>query len=248
MIEKTEQKSTKDFYDVIVVFATLIVIFGLYELVGGDWLLWIVGFFLVGFTGYNYYLGWSTSKLLSELSLQQILTIESWGFEIEEPDLNQQISWSEIERVDLTLEPKKVMTFLRKSQEPLLIKEDENVDWYKLLMRLDEFIPVSQEIKIFKEGVLRDSEVCKVCGYKSLVNEECLSCFHEVYNEDLGDVYESEAAYIKEEQLELFSTNDPGEMIRLSFDEETGFEKDTYWKPIVTIEEVKQYSKENYWD
>ena len=220
----------------------------MFSLAENKWPLLTIGVILLIPTLYLLYLERSVDKEYEKLlaEAKTINKIESWGFELEEKDLIQQISWSEIERVELDTD--NTLTFYRREESPISMHPDEYVDWYELLLLLDQYIDVPENISAYKKQLLAETEDCPVCGMKAMWEDTCLCCWADKFDEDLGDIYDSETAYIKEEQLDLFSTDEKGEEIRLVYEEKTSFERSRFWKPSVTVEEVKEYSRELYWD
>ncbi len=71
-------------------------------------------------------------------------------------------------------------------------------------------------------------------------NEACLSCGTDSYSKEEMESFLSEEAYIKQEQLLLFSLREDSESLMFYEDERDGFLKDISWKPIVTEEELRQ--------
>lgn len=243
------KKRTSKYVNVIEWLCTLGVLIAMFSLAENYWSLITLGVILMLPTCYILFVGKSIDKEYEKLleNIKTINRIESWGFELEEKELIQQISWTEIERVELDSD--NTLTFYRRDEKPISMHPDEYVDWYELLLLLDQYIDVPENINAYKKQLLAETEDCPVCGMKAMWEDTCLCCWTDKFDEeDLGDIYESEEDYVKEEQLDLFSTDEKGEEIRLVYDEQTSFERSRFWKPSVTVEEVKEYSRELYWD
>ncbi|MDR2839900.1 MAG: hypothetical protein LBV75_01345 [Paludibacter sp.] len=88
---------------------------------------------------------------------------------------------------------------------------------------------------------------CPVCGFKAVDNDGyCLHCYCEMWNESIKEEFPDQQAYIRENQLEAFATYNQNEKVDF-YEKTTGFEKNTDWKPLVTEDEVLEYSKKEVW-
>ena len=101
----------------------------------------------------------------------------------------------------------------------------------------------------FVENLFKNLKTCPFCGLIAFYNGECLSCFcdlhlYEVLKEDYSGIED----YIQDEQLEIFATYDKNEKFNDFKIKDLLFEQDENWKPLVTKQQVLQYSKENCWD
>lgn len=242
------EKFTSKYFGLLEWSALLVVPIVVYSSSENIWFLAVLLGILLLPAFYMYYINKSADAQYEKWleDAKTINKIENWGFELEEKDLIQQISWSEIERVELDSD--NTLTFYRREETPISMHPDEYVDWYELLLLLDQYIDVPENISAYKKQLLAETEDCPVCGMKAMWEDTCLCCWADKFDEDLGNIYDSEEEYIKKEQLDLFSTDEKGEEIRLVYEEKTSFERNRFWKPSVTIEEVKEYSKELYWN
>ena len=83
---------------------------------------------------------------------------------------------------------------------------------------------------------------CKICGAIAVVEDICRNCESEVWTNKLD---EDELEYLKEAQLDYFSTWQKEDEIDLEIHH---FNKDLNWKLLVAKEEILRYSKEYNWD
>ena len=100
----------------------------------------------------------------------------------------------------------------------------------------------------FVENLFKDLKTCSFCGLIAYHNGECLDCYR---TSNLSEKYLKKhpniEEIIKKEQLELFSTPEKDEIFNDFKIKSLSFKQDENWKPLVTKQEVLQYSKENYW-
>ena len=101
----------------------------------------------------------------------------------------------------------------------------------------------------FAENLFKNLKTCPFCGLVAFYNGECLDCICDLdLYETLKEEYLNIEDYIKDEQLEIFATNDRNEKFNDFKIKSLSFEQDENWKPLVTKQQVLQYSKENCWD
>ena len=73
-------------------------------------------------------------------------------------------------------------------------------------------------------------------------------CASDVWRDELKSDYETEEKYIIENQLDEFATMDKTEKFGNFVLKDTFFKQDPHWKPLVTKEQVLEYSKNEYWE
>ena len=91
-------------------------------------------------------------------------------------------------------------------------------------------------------------EGCRTCGLKAVKDGECKECYSHDPSQELDEEYPNYEAYLREQQMERFSTFEKDEEFGDFKPESDFFEVDPDWKPIVTKEEVLDFSKKEYWE
>jgi len=101
----------------------------------------------------------------------------------------------------------------------------------------------------FVESLFKNLKTCSFCGLVSYYNGRCLNCICSLdfWTEEQKEDYPTIEDYIKEEQLELFATYSRSEIFNEFKMISLSFEQDKNWKPLVSKQQVLQYSKENCW-
>lgn len=118
--------------------------------------------------------------------------------------------------------------------------------WYKILNNIPRTYQ-SLDYNYIDE-LFKDLKTCKVCGMIASNSKECLFCGSEVWNDKLKENYESEEKYIIENQLDEFATVEKTEKFNNFRLKDNFFKQDPNWQPIVTKEQVLEYSKKEYWE
>ena len=89
---------------------------------------------------------------------------------------------------------------------------------------------------------------CKVCGFIALNETKCLSCGCTSWTKELESNYANYEEYVKENQLDFYATMEKEEKFNDFKIFNKDFEFDNKWKPIVTKNEVLEYSEKEYWE
>ena len=77
---------------------------------------------------------------------------------------------------------------------------------------------------------------CKCCGLVAVLDNKCLACGFEKWNNSHLDEYDSEQEYNRENQYDLFEPFGDEE-IDINNAQEQGFDSDASWIPIVKKED-----------
>jgi len=89
---------------------------------------------------------------------------------------------------------------------------------------------------------------CKICGSIAVQDDACLECATPVYDPEFDVDFSSEAEFIKDNQLSWFCLTDEEVPFHDFKHEYDGFDLDPHWKPIVSKQDVLDYSKKYFWD
>ncbi|PWJ43194.1 hypothetical protein [Sediminitomix flava] len=179
------------------------------------------------------------------LNHQQISNINDHGFSLMNNEKENRIYWSDILDIELEKENLVCIRFLNRKKVEI---NNEYSGWYLFLKKIPSSKLKSSKIPDFLEWTYSNLESCQVCGSISMNDQKCLSCHTERFNHDLEDEFETEAEYLRYQQLELFCTYEESEEVDFHEIDNDGFEKDTNWRPLVSEKEVIEYSREHYWD
>lgn len=177
------------------------------------------------------------------IEIKIITDIDDYGFTLYHNQRERRVYWKKVSSIHL--KKNRILLIRLKSLKEIKI-DHEYYRWYALLKKISNSKLKTTEISEFLEKTFRNLSTCKVCGSIAANHTKCLSCGSDCFNDKLGEEFENETAYIKSEQLELFCTMEREEKIDFHEEAKDGFEKDKNWKPIVTNEEVIEYSKTNY--
>ncbi|MFK7950185.1 MAG: hypothetical protein AB8G11_21525 [Saprospiraceae bacterium] len=192
-----------------------------------------------------------TDKILflpkHKIEIQFITKIDKYGFTIYcyGDNIETRYEWQFIEYCKLNDANNLIIKPIKKQEN--IIKIDSERD-FELLSCIPKSKLLDNQIPDFIHQVCSNVTNCKVCGTIAVWSNKCLSCASDVYNAETHDEFENEIDHLKEEQLELFSADDKVEKVDFFNEEETFFERDKNWKPLVTEAEVIAYSKEWNWD
>jgi len=140
--------------------------------------------------------------------------------------------WNEVK--SLTLNNMKLsIDFISKKRKLKLDSRCGN--YYYFLKNIPKGYP-TMNYDFIKE-FFNNLTTCPFCGLIAFEDFSwCLHCGCEAKND------------IREEQLEIFSTMEKDEKFSDFKINNKVFARDENWKPLVTKQEVLQYSKENYWE
>jgi len=96
------------------------------------------------------------------------------------------------------------------------------------------------------------NETCDICGFVSVDKKtfECQICASEKWDDKRMTGYADKKQYVTEEQLFWFSTESSTEKVNFYLPggerNDNKFPKDENWKPLVTENEVIEYSRKNW--
>lgn len=154
------------------------------------------------------------------------------------------VQWLDVVDIDLEDENRLVIRLI--SKEPITI-DYTCIGWYSLIKQIPKSKFKTPSLEQVINQLFADLNFCKICGHKAVNAKKCLSCSNCCFNEEVQMVFEQENDYIKAEQLEWFSTNGEDEFVNFYESETNVFERNNKWKPMVTKEEVIEYSRVNNW-
>lgn len=159
------------------------------------------------------------------------------------PESNQQLSEAELRSIFAGFE-----TADEDSDDDFFTDEDRETDANQIIQELIEISkPVDTNIRLSDEE-LRRHELCQVCGFKAVDPnhpEKCQHCFTETFAYRPSRTVKY-SKWIRKKQLHYFSVYAADEeIVFFRPPSSRGFTPDPEWKPIVSEEEVRQYSKEN---
>lgn len=179
------------------------------------------------------------------ISINSISDIDSKGFTINNNQKSLRLDWDEIKYFKLDQNSNLLIEQNKGKQIKI---EKDYFFWYALLQKTPSSKLINSQIPDYLNRIFEDLKTCPVCGKIALGQEKCLSCKSLTFNNELKEEFANEYEYIKDEQLELFCTDDKHEIVNFYLDDDDGFEIDKRWKPIISEKDVIEYSKENYWD
>ncbi|MFM7853028.1 MAG: hypothetical protein ACKO96_14210 [Flammeovirgaceae bacterium] len=125
--------------------------------------------------------------------------------------------------------------------------------WIKSIVIVTSIICISLlsiPIQSFSKRLTYDT--CDICGFVSVDKQthECQMCVSKEWDDKMMTGYTGKEQYIKEEQLFWFSTESSGEKVNFYLPEgernKNKFPKDENWKPLVTDQEVIEYSRKDW--
>ena len=121
----------------------------------------------------------------------------------------------------------------------------DTAGWYEFISK----IPKSQYINFdysLVPKIYAQLKGCKICGAVAVVENICRNCAGEIWPNEQKQAwgYKNELEYLKEEQLDYFSTWEKEDKIDFNI---LHFEKDLNWALLVTENDLQKYSKENNW-
>jgi hypothetical protein len=179
---------------------------------------------------------------LSVNKLNYLSSVDMSGFTIFKNDKQFSYSWMEFN--DAVFDNTKQKLRLKGTRNIVIKKSLGN--WYKLLKTIPRTFPGLDYSYI--DGLFNDLQTCMVCGMVAANALECMYCASDIWSDDLKSEFESEEKYIIENQLDEFATMDKTEKFCNFILKDTFFNQDPNWKPLVTKEQVLEYSKNEYWD
>lgn len=169
------------------------------------------------------------------------------GFSITKGMHTQTITWNEIE--ELRWEGKNTELVFKKG--PWILITTNVSGWEKMLLAAPKDL-TGEKYPLIKETLDKDYQkylACAICGWKAIEAEDnkegyCEVCSNDQWHKKMA---ESKEEYIRQCQLEFFSTESADEPV--NFDQpQKGFQRVTTWSPLVSEWDVQEYSKSRYWN
>ena len=171
-------------------------------------------------------------------SRKTIKTVTELGFDIEFGEKTISYQWKNIETISLKIKENSLqeITLFIKFHNGIKLSLDENCPvFYFLLKNIPKGYP-TMDYDFIKE-FFNNLTTCPFCGLIAFEDFSwCLHCACDAKND------------IREEQLEIFATMDKNEKFSDFKINNKTFARDEKWKPIVTKQEVLQYSEKNIWE
>lgn len=164
------------------------------------------------------------------------------GFIVQELFGPKTYKWSDFKRIEFRKELKEIE--LRGKKKVVL--DDYMNGYYLVLKKIPLELVGSYSLKI--QTFFDSLSTCEICGLVAVEEDACLSCFYDVWSEELKEYYTDKETYIKEGQLDVFSIEEPNQPFHNFETSVVGLDLDPNWKPRITKEEVLKYSAENYWN
>ena len=182
-------------------------------------------------------------------SSKEIKTVTKLGFEIEFGEKTTSYQWKDIETISLKINKKQLrdITLSIKFHNRIKLSLDKSYgDFYFLLKNIPKDYYSIDYGSLEKQ--FENLRTCPFCGLIAFENFSwCLHCGCGVGNGSSKELHISETE-IREEQLEIFATMGKNEKFSDFKKNNNAFARDENWKPLITKQEVLQYSKENYWE
>ncbi|MCB0835172.1 MAG: hypothetical protein KDD99_00820 [Bacteroidetes bacterium] len=175
------------------------------------------------------------NKLIKDFAAKtKIIQSDHHGFSITNFDEEGKatILWKDLE--DVKIENGRLITIQHRKTKHVLTADD--IGWYQLIQQVPPGFK-SYDYAYVKNFFLNLTG-CKICGLMAVEDKECLACGSAVWNPEMLDSYDSEAEYLKQEQICLFEPIDD-EKIDISNRPENGFQSDPTWKPLISREDLE---------
>ena len=184
------------------------------------------------------------SKLLFKFRINQKLFIvgNEHGFFIHKGKKTTEYRWTSFDDAFFN-EKKNAITF--SGREKVVVKKSV-VNWELFVSNLPKnFRSLDYN---FIDSIFANLLTCRMCGMNAYNGEECYYCGTEKWSEELENEYGTDENHIRELQLDFFATMEPSEKFSEFKIKDNFFKQDPNWKPLVTKEEVLEYSKKEYWE
>lgn len=173
---------------------------------------------------------------------QCIKTVDKKGFTITNGTKQKNYYWRDIQWVKFEKEKFRLI-IKEKSRLEIDLKTD---NLYYLLRNIP--LGYNDFDYTFTTDFFSKLTTCKVCGFIALNKTECLSCGCTTWTKELETNYTNYEEYVKENQLDFYATMEKEEKFNDFKIFNKNFDYDTKWKPIVTKNEVLEYSEKEYWE
>lgn len=161
------------------------------------------------------------------------------GFTIQSVGSKQckEVAWVDVKNIYYRGQQLTVET----NTESISIPEKNHVGWHEFLSVIPKGF--SGFDYAFVENFFNSLEACKICGIVAVMQNKCLSCLNQTWNDEMKTAFPSEMDYLKESQLYLFEAEE-NESIVIDNTTNGVFTPDPNWKPLVTEKEVDDFHKE----
>jgi len=197
-------------------------------------------------------MNYQVNKILNN-GRRSVEEVNNFGFKINIKNSDVFYDWQNVKSVKLKVSfleknIKKIsLLFKFNNGKPKIEIDNRFRNFYYLLKNLPkEYKSIDNN---FIENLFKNLKTCPFCGLVSYYNDRCLDCICSLdfWTEEQKEDYPTIEDYIKEEQLEIFATNDKNEKFNDFKIKNLAFQQDENWKPLVSKQQVLQYSKENCW-
>jgi len=146
---------------------------------------------------------------------------------------------SEISKIEINNSYREIKTYISNNEKSFVFYSWKP-NYYLLLKSIPRHLFSSEDGKYIK-SMFENLKDCEICGYKSVLENSCLRCYTESWNNSHLKYYEGRLEYIKERQMDFFIDEDDNEKVR-QFDR--SFEKLPDYKFLFNNEELEAYKKE----
>ena len=172
-----------------------------------------------------------------------ISRVTSSGFVIKFDKGSISYDWNEVKSLTLN-NMQLTIDFISKKRK--LKIDDGYINYHYLLKNIPKGYPTMDYEVV--EKFFNSLTTCPFCGLIAFQKGFCLACRCEDWDENKAKEYPNKDAYLRENQLEIFATTDRHESFSNFKMDSKPFVRDEEWKPIVSKQEVLQYSQKEYWD
>lgn len=172
---------------------------------------------------------------------QQIEDINSTGFKIIKGAKSKQYYWRDIKWIKF--DKNKFRITLRHTHKVVVDKKTHH--FYLLLKSIPSGF--NDFDYSYVNSFFSSLTTCIICGKIALHDSECLSCGCSEWNKNHQKVFLDRTDYLKTNQLDVFATMEKSEKFSDFKINDICFDSDLGWTPMVTKEEVLEYSKKEYW-
>lgn len=184
------------------------------------------------------------SNLFFKLNIgtKKIVVAGKSGLTIHKGNKSKEYLWASLDDAFFN-KNKDEITFI--GREKLIVKKSDCSNW---ALFLSDFPRNFKSLDYtYIDSLFSDLQTCRMCGMKAYNGEECYYCGTVKWSEELGNDYGTDENYIRELQLDFFATMDESEQFDDFKLKDNFFKQDPNWKPLVTKEEVLEYSRKEYW-
>lgn len=146
---------------------------------------------------------------------------------------------NKISQIEVDNSYRETKIYISNNEKPFVFYSWEP-NYYLLLKSISQYLFSNKNGKYIK-SMFKNLKDCEICGYRSVLENHCLRCYAEPWNNSLLEYYNDKLHYIKEYQMDLFIDKDDNEKVR-QFDR--SFEKRPDYKFLFNDKELEEYKKE----